>query len=309
VDKKTVLELLNDFSPAWLDPLIIRSYNRPNFYMLKILEDFPDQWKERIVLVIREEQRGLYRDVHLPKWEIPTGSVTYLGTTSQWIRDTALGLGLSTIIESDDDICQLNICYETVDGQGRPVSRRLRKVEKASVANFHLKVLALASWASHEAFETSEAIVESGMTFDTMIMNPYNARTMWEVHHGQIARQCVWLRLDRLAHHGVRQQPEFDRYGEDIGFAANLFQHGLCQAKLPSILYRDQGPIGDSTLHSGDMTRVLRDKEWEDLQKYDVAPFLAPRYDEDGNYVWSNINWRKVRKVRGLVPVTRDWSW
>jgi hypothetical protein len=86
--------------------------------MLKILEDFPDQWKERIVLVIREEQRGLYRDVHLPKWEIPTGSVTYLGTTSQWIRDTALGLGLSTIIESDDDICQLNICYFDFDGSG-----------------------------------------------------------------------------------------------------------------------------------------------------------------------------------------------
>jgi hypothetical protein len=309
MNREQMIDFLNKIDPRWMDLLVIRSYNRPRYFMLPLILQFTPEMLEKVRVVVREEQVGMYREVapQLQYWTIPPNTVTSLGTTSQWIRDKALAEGFTTIIESDDDICQLNVCYETVDGQGRAVSRRLRKVEKASVANFPLKVLALASYASSEAFRASDTIVQTGMTFDTMVMDPYNSRTMWEVGHGQIARQCVWLRLDRLAQHGVRQAPEFDRYGEDIGFAANVFQHGLWQAKLPSILYRDQGPIGDSTLHDASNTQILRDQEWADLQRYTVAPYLAPRYDEDGNYVWSNINWRKFHKENKTSATTREW--
>jgi hypothetical protein len=106
-----------------------------------------------------------------------------------------------------------------------------------------------------------------------------------------------------------RDVESFDRHGDDIGFCAVILKRGGSLFNIPCLCYDYVDEKCDSVIRTPETEKELHAYEYAMLQKYPIRDYLKTTFrDEEGNYMWGDIDYRSLHKIRGTKPVRVFWE-
>lgn len=280
---------------------------------MKWLYAFSQKAMDRVFIVVRENEYKDYVEYN-PSFQfvvIPDGAVSGVGSTRQFIMDYAIENRLSTIMDMDCDIKQLQFLYEGFTGSGKPSSKHSLVRDWATHPEIPQLVLQLAGKISREVFRTHKDVLLGGLHRQHFSNKPELAKRKYTINLGPTPRQTKILNMKGIYKAGIRMPDAFNLHGDDIGFAAEVLQQGYSCFNIPCLCYDFIDNAVDSVVrdpHNPEKNRWLHKLEYDGLQQMEIKDYLRESFTyPDGQYMFGDIDWRKYHKLHDTKPIIESW--
>lgn len=295
-----------------LPPVYIPSYNRPEFVSAKILNTFSEEARDKTYIVVRPEQYKAYRRAN-PRLNVLPISKGYevngLASTRQFIFEHARSQGYPRIIDMDDDIKYLTYLWNTKSKNGNPTSRHSIVADTERDSTLNQRILALAGVIAKDVFKQYPTTMLGNIRRQRMSQNPSNAATRYQINKGPTPRQVTFLNVRGLVNHGINRDMRFDPHGDDIGFCAVILKAGCSLFNIPCLTYDYVSEKCDSVVRTPETSKRLHKYEYDTLQEFPIRNYLRTSFrDEDGDYMWGDINWQAYHKLQGTSAIVQLWE-
>lgn len=312
----------NNRLPVW-----VISYNRldaPTLTRMKGWERLDD-----VRVVVRDTQLLEYKRAfpYLKFYPLPDKRIGSCGAARWGAFDGAVDTGHERVVMMDDDLLQFRPLYQHkfVQGPnaGAPCSRVADKDDIAAFGGVELleeaTVTAMGRTADAAFDEQPKAVLGTAIKRLRAFDNK-NHQTRYYLNGGATPRQWTAWDVSRLSDNDIRLNLEhFGIVGEDVGFAAQIFQDGLDAFTMPSFAYEywnqneGQGKVveGDTrtTIRTPGVAALLSEYEYTCLLKYDMGQHYLKVSPRNGaEYEWGEVDWRKMTKFRGSPMERFYWS-
>lgn len=313
--KRSKMErILNETTERDLPYVFIPSYNRPEFVTgEKLLPLFTREALEKVFIVVREEQYKAYKRAN-PKLQfiiIPKGAVSGVGSTRQFIMDTAIENRLPVIMDMDDDIKYLQFLYTGRNGSGERCSMHTGVRDWEDDPSIPQKVLQLTGKIARECFREHPDVLLGNIRKQRFSNHPELADIKYQIDKGPTPRQTKILNMKGIYKSGIRMPDAFNLHGDDIGFAAEVLQNGFHCFNIPCLCYDyidDQVASVVRDPHHPEKNRHLHRQEYEGLMGMEIQHYLRETFKfPDGQYKFGDINWQKYHKLHGSEPIIERW--
>lgn len=306
-----LLNLMESLDSSKMPHIFCPSYMRPNFVSGRIFKTFEPEVLEKVHIVVRPEQYKAYKKSNPELDIISLGDypVNGLASTRQFIYEYALEHRYSTIIDMDDDITNLSYLFNALNGSGNPCSKH-SFVRYDYAKNFYQKILLLGSYIARGVFNKYPNVVLGNLRRQRLSMDPDNARLKYMIDCGPTPRQVTWLNVKGLKNLKInRDVDKFDRHGDDIGFCAVILANGGRCFNIPCLAYDYISEKCDSVIRTPENEKELHAYEYNMLQTYPIKNYLRTTFkDDEGNYMWGDIDWRKYHKINGTNSIKCFWK-
>ena len=305
--------MLDEIDVSSMPHIFCPSYNRPDFVSAKMFNSFSEEAKKKIHIVVRNEQYKAYKkqnpDSHIiliPKDDPIHG----LASTRQFIFEYAVDHRYSMIIDIDDDIKNLTYLYDGVSGTGNPCSSHTIKVDRENDPLLEQKVLLMASRIAREVFKNHPDVYLGNIRRQRLSQGVDNAKLKYIINSGPTPRQVTFINVKGLYKAGInRDVKRFDRHGDDIGFCAVILKAGGSLFNIPCLTYDYVSEKCDSVIRTPETEKELHAYEYKMLQKYPIKDYLRVTFrDDEGNYMWGDVDFRKLNKLRGSSSIKEYWE-
>lgn len=284
-----------------LPPVYVISHKRAGD--VPTLQTLP--WiNENGYLVVAEDAAMEYELLHPEAriLEIPSGYAGLeigIGRAKQFVLDHARENGDEHIILLDDDLESLSALYSIGGGK---VSHAYARLVEDKREEFYLGLLVLFAAVMDEAYAEEPTAVTGSPQRNNSNRTTGSASARWELNRGVHPSQMQSWHVGRfwsMLPEGLNLE-DFNYHGEDIAVALDILAAGGSLVTVPSIIgqYRDYET--ESTLRTPETAPALRQKEHEDLQKHALWPYVRTRLDLLDRPQWHAIDWRKIKKERGV---------
>lgn len=312
MNKKAMYAELLSHDVANLPHIFVPSYNRPNFVTAKMFDCFTDEELEKVHIVVRSEQAQAYRKANprlhilpIPK-DIPIGG---LASTRQFIFDVAVQKRYPVIIDMDDDIKNLAYMYDGFSGTGNPCSKHTVKADRLADPLLEQRVLAMAGDIAREVFRDNPTVYLGNIRRQRMAQHPENSKLKYIVNSGPTPRQVTLINVRGLHKARINRSMRFDKHGDDIGFCAVILANGGHLFNIPCLTYDYVSEKCDSVIRTPETEKKLHRYEYNMLQHYPIQDYLRVSFrDEDGDYMWGDINWTAYHKLHGTKREKVFWE-
>lgn len=312
--KKDMYAELNSHTAADLFHIFVPSYNRPEFVTAEMFKNFSSEALEKVHIVVRPEQAKAYRkanpnlhilpipkDFHLP--------INGLASTRQFIFEYARDHRYPYIIDMDDDIRNLAYMYDGISGSGTKCSKHTIRADREADLLLEQKVLQEACVIAKEIFRSNKRVYLGNIRRQRMSQHVENAKLKYIIDSGPTPRQVTLLNVKGLTKAGIDRDMIFDRHGDDIGFCAVILANGGSLFNIPCLTYDYISEKCDSVIRTPETEKELHKYEWDMLQKYPIKDYLRVSFkDDEGNYMWGDINWQAYHKLHGTSRKKVFWE-
>lgn len=312
--KKRMYAELNSHTAANLFHVFVPSYNRPEFVTAEMFKNFSPEALEKVHIVVRPEQAKAYRkanpnlhilpiskDFHLP--------INGLASTRQFIFEYARDHRYPYIIDMDDDIKNLAYMYDGLSSSGLACSKHTVRADRLEDPLLEQKVLQEACVIAKEVFRDSPKVYLGNIRRQRMSQHAENSKLKYIVNSGPTPRQVTLINVKGLTRAGIDRDMIFDRHGDDIGFCAVILAKGGSLFNIPCLTYDYISEKCDSVIRTPETEKELHKYEWDMLQKYPIKDYLRISFkDEEGNYMWGDVNWQAYHKLHGTSRKKVFWE-
>lgn len=311
--KHEMLKVLNSAGKGYSIPAIyVPSYNRPVFASARILNTFEPAVRDRVHIVTRWEQRKEYRKANpnLNILPIPKNyEINGLASTRQFIFEHAVENRYDHIIDMDDDITYLSFLFEGVSaGTGNHYSKHSIKADREEDLLLDQKILTAAGRIAKTVFLRHPDVMLGNIRRQRMSHGLDNNRLMYIVNKGPTPRQVTLLNVKGLHKAHINRDMAFDPHGDDIGFCAVILAAGKSLFNIPCLTYDYVSEKCDSVIRTPETSKRLHKYEYDTLNTFPIKDYLRTSFrDEDGDYMWGDINWQAYHKLHGTKPVLKYW--
>lgn len=313
MEKDLMLTKLHKCKPYELPPIFVPSYNRPEFVSARILNTFTPEARERIFIVTRWEQRKAYRKAN-PKLNILPISKDYeingLASTRQFIFEYAAAHRIPRIIDMDDDITYLSFLFDGVSANtGQPYSKHSIKADREADPLLDQRILTLAGSIARQVYKRHPNTYLGNIRRQRMSQAAPNAKLKYIVNKGPTPRQVTFVNVRGLYEADINRDMCFDPHGDDIGFCAVILKHHGNLFNIPCLTYDYVSEKCDSVIRTPETSKQLHKYEYYQLMKYPIRDYLRTSFrDEDGDYMWGDINWQAYHKKYNTEPIQCFWK-
>lgn len=311
--KKRMKRLLDEIDVNSMPHIFCPSYNRPDFVSAKMFNSFSEEVKKKVHIVVRSEQYKAYKkqnpDLHI--LPIPEDyPINGLASTRQFIFEYAVDHKYPIIIDMDDDIKNIAYMYDGVSGTGNPCSKHTIRVDRENDPLLEQKVLLMASQIAREVFKDHPDVYLGNIRRQRLSQAVDNAKLKYIINAGPTPRQVTFMNVKGLYKAGInRDVKRFDRHGDDIGFCAVILKAGGSLFNIPCLTYDYVSEKCDSVIRTPETEKELHAYEYRMLQKYPIKDYLRVSFrDEEGNYMWGDVDYRKLHKIRGTTAIKEYWE-
>ena len=311
--KKRMKRLLDEIDVNSMPHIFCPSYNRPDFVSAKMFNSFSEEAKKKVHIVVRSEQYKAYKkqnpDLHI--LPIPEDyPINGLASTRQFIFEYAVEHKYPIIIDMDDDIKNIAYMYDGVSGTGNPCSKHTIRADRENDPLLEQKVLLMASQIAREVFKNHPDVYLGNIRRQRLSQAVDNAKLKYIINAGPTPRQVTFLNVKGLHKAGIdRDVKRFDRHGDDIGFCAVILKAGGSLFNIPCLTYDYVSEKCDSVIRTPETEKELHAYEYRMLQKYPIRDYLRTTFrDEEGNYMWGDVDYRKLHKLRGTTSIKEYWE-
>lgn len=312
MEKAKMQKFLNGLDEASMPHIFCPSYMRPNFVSGKLFRSFSPEVQKKVHIVVRSEQYKAYKKAN-PEFDIISMEnypVNGLASTRQFIFEYAVAHKYSMIIDMDDDIKVLTYLFNGITGSGEPCSKHSLVPDAQEDPLLQQKVLLGASHIARGVFEKYPDVVLGNIRRQRMCQHPENARLKYIIDCGPTPRQVTFMNIKSLYKMGInRDVKRFDRHGDDIGFCAVILKNGGHLFNIPCLTYDYVSEKCDSVVRTPETEKELHAYEYRMLQDYPIKQYLRTSFkDEEGNYMWGDVNWQAYHKLMGDKPIKKTWK-
>lgn len=310
--KARMKNLLDSLNPKKMPHIFCPSYMRPEFVSAKLFRTFSPEVQKKIHIVVRKEQYEDYKKAN-PEFDIISLGdypVDGLASTRQFIYEYAVEHKYPVIIDMDDDIKYLAYMYNGVSGTGNKCSKHTIMADREEDPLLQQKVLLMAGYIARQVFREHPDVVLGNIRRQRLSQNPDNAKLKYIVDCGPTPRQVTIMNVKGLHRLGIdRNTKRFDRHGDDIGFVAEILKNGGHCFNIPCLTYDYVSEKCDSVIRTPETEKELHAYEYKMLQKYPIKDYLRISFkDEEGNYMWGDVDWRKFHKLQGSSSIKHYWK-
>lgn len=319
MEKKKMYRLLNQTTVDDLPHIFVPSYMRPEFSTAKkVFAYFEPEAIKKVHIVVRAEQYKDYKKANQSLDIIPLPEdfsmgksigIRGLASTRQFIFEEAARRKYSVIIDMDDDIKLLNYMFDGLSGSGEPCSKHTVVADHEKDPFLPRKILSLATIIAREVFAEYPNVMLGNIHRQRLSMHVENAKLMYLVNSGPTPRQVTFLNVRGLKKAGINRSRRFERHGDDVGFVAEIMANGGGCFNIPCLVYDYISEKCDSVCRTPETEKELHALEYSMLQKYPMKDYLRTTFkDEEGNYMWGDIDWGKYHKFMGTKRIKRFWE-
>lgn len=310
--KSHMKHLLDSLDPKRMPHIFCPSYMRPNFVSGNIFRSFSPDVRKKVHIVVRKEQYEDYCAAN-PEFDVISLEdypVNGLASTRQFIFEYAVKHRYSTIIDMDDDIKVLTYLFNGVSGSGNKCSKHSLKGDKEEDPLLEQKVLLMAGEISRGIFKQYPDVLLGNIRRQRLSQGAENSRLKYRIDCGPTPRQVTILNVKGLHNLKINRDVErFDRHGDDIGFCAVILKNGGHLFNIPCLTYDYVSEKCDSVIRTPETEKELHAYEYAMLQEYPIKDYLRTTFrDEEGNYMWGDIDWRAYHKLMGDSATKRFWK-
>lgn len=311
--KKKMKRLLDELDVNSMPHIFCPSYNRPDFVSAKLFRTFSEEVKKKIHIVVRSEQYEAYKKQNPEFHVLPIPEdypINGLASTRQFIYEYAVEHKYSMIIDMDDDIKYIAYMYDGVSGTGHPCSKHTIQIDREKDPLLEQKVLLMAAKLSREVFKNYPDVYLGNIRRRRLSQAVDNAKLKYIINAGPTPRQVTFINVKGLHKADIdRDVKRFDRHGDDIGFCAVILKAGGSLFNIPCLTYDYVSEKCDSVIRTPETEKELHAYEYRMLQKYPIRDYLRISFrDEEGNYMWGDIDYRKLHKIRGTKAIKEYWE-
>lgn len=287
-------------------PICVPSYHRyslkDNKTMKMLLEAGDKEITNNCYIFVRSEEYARYKKISNDFNYIKLPDVKGLSDTRQYIVDFVCDvLHQDLFIDADDDLTGLTF---TEIKNGRP------KVSKSDTA----KILrGISSVGEYLAYYCDVAL--AGVRKRRFANNKEFVITAAKINSGNTPRQLMVVNAKKLRGHNIVRNEIFNPTGDDVGFVAEIAKNTLNFASICCFQYSYVDDKINSVIRNDENRKSLAAYEYECLKKYPMGKYYLriPHTFEDGSYMFSDIDYKKYKKVTGLpsfnVSVSEVLDW
>lgn len=311
MEKEKMKELL-DNSPM-IPHIFCPSWRRPNFVSAQKFKNFSSEAKKRVHIVVRPDQYDMYKEANPELHILPIPEdypINGLASTRQFIFEYAVEHRYPMVIDMDDDITEVRYLFDAVTKNGDPCSHHSTAQDKTDDPLMEQKVLQLAAQLAKEVFAKYPDVYLGNIRRQRFCQSPDNANLKYIINAGPTPRQVTFMNVKGLYKaHINRDVKRFDRHGDDIGFCAVILAAGGSLFNIPCLCYDYVDEKCDSVIRTPENEKELHAYEYNMLQEYPIRDYLKTTFrDAEGNYMWGDIDYRKLHKLRGTKPEKIFWE-
>ena len=208
-------------------PIVIPSYNRPDFITQKLFKFTEDEnWP--VYVVIRESQRELYsvKYPYVTYVIVPDHIITNIGNTRAFIVRWAIKKGFDYIFMLDDDVKSFKYSIPALTKKGLPKA----KVVDTSFSRF-MAMWQLSSESLSDFILTGLALEHFAWGEDCVDVDRCTDAT-------SVVTDVVCVNIKRLSTLGLNYQDNKRVGHEDMEMAIQAFEHGIPCVKFKFLTYR-----------------------------------------------------------------------
>lgn len=310
--KSRMQKFLNSLDPDTMPHIFVPSYMRPNFVSGKVFRTFQPEVQKKIHIVVRPQQYDDYCKAN-PEFDVISMEdypVNGLASTRQFIFEYAVKHKYSMIIDMDDDIKILTYLFSDVTAKGDPCSKHSLVPDAQADPLLQQKVLLGAAHIARTVFKKYPDVVLGNIRRQRMCQAEDNARLKYIIDCGPTPRQVTLMNVKSLYRMGInRDVKRFDRHGDDIGFCAKILAEGGHLFNIPCLTYDYISEKCDSVVRTPETEKELHAYEYKMLQAYPIKDYLRTTFkDEEGNYMWGDVNFQAFHKLNGSKPIKKYWK-
>lgn len=304
---------INSHTASDLFHIFVPSYNRPKFVTAEMFKNFSADALKKVHIVVRPEQEKAYRKANpnlhilpIPKnFHLP---INGLASTRQFIFEYARDNRYPYIIDMDDDIRNLAYMYDGFSGSGAACSKHTIRADRLEDPLLEQKVLQEACVIAKEVFRDNPKVYLGNIRRQRMSQHAENSKLKYIVNSGPTPRQVTLINVKGLTKAGINRDMIFDRHGDDIGFCAVILANGGSLFNIPCLTYDYISEKCDSVIRTPETEKELHKYEFDMLQKYPIKDYLRTSFkDEEGNYMWGDVNWQAYHRLHGTVRKKVFW--
>ncbi len=318
--KEELINTLNSTTAKDMPEFFVMSYNRGGKVVTidKIISDFEDEALKHCHLVVREEQADEYYEYNkaliergLNLLKIPSGAVTGVGSTRNFVMDYAAKIGADVAFNFDDDLDNFNASWEGYHKRtGEKMSCCPTVAERKEIEHYYQKVVQYTANIAREIFAKYPDVAVGNVRKQRFSNGAENAEIKFRINRGSTPRQTNIYNVKLISEKNLRTPMQFDKHGDDIGFAAYLLENGYSLFNIPCVNYSYVPETKASTLRDIDeeKNRGIHEEEYKNLMDMEVKNYfrITKRYD-DGDYMYGDINFMKFSKFKNKQPVIEKW--
>lgn len=314
MEKQKMKQLLNENNPNMMPHIFCPSYNRPEFVSaIRVFNKFSNETKSKVHVVVRPEQYKDYKRANPGLHILPIPKdykINGLASTRQFIFEYAVEHRYSMIIDMDDDIKNLAYLYSGISAAGNMCSRHSTEKDKQEDPLLEQKILLMGAMIARLVFKKHPEVYLGNIRRQHFSQGADNANLKYIINSGPTPRQVTFMNVKGLYKSGInRDIKRFDRHGDDIGFCAVILSQGGSLFNIPCLAYDYISEKCDSVIRTPETEKELHAYEYAMLQQYPIKDYLKTTFkDEEGNYVWGDIDYRKLHKLRGTSPIKKFWE-
>lgn len=285
-------------------PVIIPSYNRPNFNLYNIINTMSKEYNYPILVFVRESQYNDYMNSKQSKYvtiiPLPDSEIDSAGKVRkrslEWLYDNDYNYAFSF----DDDLIGLTYTIKDWTKTGN--------VKASAVSNINLaKVLAMWQLSMMEADDKYDVAI-SGVSPMGFSWKPEYTFDDQSVLLRGSPNQAVCLNVKKLIENGINYEDNKDVGHEDIDLLIKIVDKGYNVAILPFLTYSAPAMSPENFKEFGNnmkdrfkaqqeiMYKNHSDKDWVVFrEKRDLAQVV--------------LNWIRIRKMRNVTKYIFDiWN-
>lgn len=312
MEKARMQKFLNSVDPETMPHIFVPSYMRPNFVSGKLFRTFSPEVQKKIHIVVRPEQYKDYSKAN-PEFDVISMGdypVNGLASTRQFIFEYAVKHRYSMIIDMDDDIKILTYLFNGVTAKGDPCSKHSLVPDAQEDPLLQQKVLLGAAHIARDVFKKYPTVMLGNIRRQRMCQGKDNARLKYIIDCGPTPRQVTFMNVRSLHGYNInRDVKRFDRHGDDIGFCAKILAEGGHLFNIPCLTYDYVSEKCDSVVRTPETEKELHAYEYKMLQSYPIKDYLRTTFkDEEGNYMWGDVNFQAYHKLKGTKPIKQYWK-
>lgn len=272
---------------------------------------------QKVFLVVREEQYKAYRRENkalikrgLNIVKIPTGAVSGVGSTRQFIMDYAIENRLPYIMDMDDDIKYIQYLFTARNKQGYRYSAHSTVKDYITDPMIPQKCLQLVGKISREVFKSYPNVLLGNFRRQKWC-NKADTNVKYQINKGGTPRQTKILNIKGIKRAGIKMPDAFNLHGDDIGFAAEVLQRGYSCFNIPIICYDFVDDAVASVVrdpNNQEKNRPLHKLEYDGLMQMEIKNYLRETFKfPDGQYKFGDVQWQKYHKLHGTKPILERW--
>lgn len=284
-----------------IGPICIPTYkrwSREDNKALSFLELCQPDIRDNIHIFVRPEQVQAYHEsfpwVHIV---VLPAQIQGLASTREYICWYVLNVLHEPIfMDMDDDVTYL--LYLWYD-ETKQFSHYSRGIEQR-----HSETIRLGFNLAQYVFNKAPKTVLGGLARKRFIHKPENSQRMASINQGATPRQCMFVNAKRLDEMGIHRNFMFDPTGDDIGFCAEILQHGGELFYMNCLGYEFIDDAINSVIRNDSNRRQLAAYEEQCLMQYDLGKHYLKRTFtfDDGSYKFGDIDWRAYHRFTNTKP-------